>query len=379
MSNLRSVRRVAIALIVVLAFLVNLPLFQPTTAAAPVSPSQLDSAAAVAGAATLAQQVSTQEWLGPLSAIALSPFFGLACLSGAASYGPEWLQSRSALIGTNSPLNNPLLFWTMLGLTIATSLPRFTKVSKPLAMATEKLEMYSTIIVLLAMKFLTGPNDAPSADLSDVGDTIMLAGVMSLPVDVLLSLAAAMNIIVVNTVKLAIELLVWMIPVPTIDAFLEIANKSISASLMALYVYSPMLSTLLNLLIFAACCVVFLRLKRLTKYVTELLLMPVLERIFSMQPPNQSQMLGFLVAPWNGFPAKSAFQIERAACGEKLEMTMVHWFQRRQFQGILLRSESRSALLCDQAIVMVGNSKLCIDVRKGSILPVTTQTTLQES
>ena len=72
---------------------------------------QIDPTAAVAAASGISRQVSTQEWLGPLSAIALSPFFGLACLSGVATYGPDWLQSRSSLLGESSPLNNPLLFW----------------------------------------------------------------------------------------------------------------------------------------------------------------------------------------------------------------------------------------------------------------------------
>ncbi len=47
----------------------------------------------------LAKQISTSEWLGPLAPVALSPFFGIAVLSGLATYGPEFLQRRSGLIG----------------------------------------------------------------------------------------------------------------------------------------------------------------------------------------------------------------------------------------------------------------------------------------
>jgi hypothetical protein len=120
-----------------------------------VAALQVDTTAVVAGASLVSQHVSTQEWLGPLSAIALSPFFGVTCLSGAATYGPEWIQSRSSLIGPSSPLNNPLLFWTMLGLTVATSLPRLTKVGKPIALAAEKLEMYATVIILISMRLFS--------------------------------------------------------------------------------------------------------------------------------------------------------------------------------------------------------------------------------
>jgi|694.fasta_scaffold00384_31 hypothetical protein len=73
------------------------------------------------------QQLGLSDWLGPLAPIALSPFFGLALLSGTATYGPEWIQERSVMLQADGALDSPSLFWTMAALALFTSLPRLTK------------------------------------------------------------------------------------------------------------------------------------------------------------------------------------------------------------------------------------------------------------
>ncbi len=61
-------------------------------------------AGAIAAGEKIAEQIGASEWLGPLAPVALSPFFGLATLSGIATYGPDWLQQRSALFSEASGL-----------------------------------------------------------------------------------------------------------------------------------------------------------------------------------------------------------------------------------------------------------------------------------
>ena len=78
------------------------------------------------------KQISNVEWLAPMAPVALSPFFGITLLSGLACFGPEWLPDN-ALLSACSPLANPNLFWAFLVLTVVTSIPRFSKVSKPVA------------------------------------------------------------------------------------------------------------------------------------------------------------------------------------------------------------------------------------------------------
>jgi hypothetical protein len=329
--------------------------------------TQIDSSTAIASASGIAREVSTQEWLGPLASVALSPFFGLACLSGVATYGPEWLQSRSALLGPKSPMNNPMLFWMMLGLTIMTSLPRLTKVSKPLALAAEKIEMYSAVIILLSMKFFGGQAAGVDTGVAIEGDPLLVAGIASLPLDVVVSIASALNIIVINTIKLCIEILVWLIPIPAVDAILEVANKSMCAGLMALYVYSPLLSMLLNLTIFAACCFVFLKVKRRLAYMKELMLMPLLERVFSTPSSSPQHFVGFLTKGALGLPSKSALTMQREGDGTKISMEQRSWFYRKSYAGELVLSECKPGLMSDQMVLKVDESKVTLEVRKGLI------------
>ena len=328
--------------------------------------AQVDSAAAIAAATGLSRQVSTQEWLGPLSAIAISPFFGLACLSGVATYGPDWLQSRSSLFSESSPLNNPLLFWVMLGLTVVTSLPRLTKVSKPFSMAVEKLEMYSVIIIFLAMKFMSSA-ELPSEEGLAQTHVVMTAGIATMPVDVLFAIAAAMNIVVVNTIKLFIEVLVWLIPVPTIDAVLELGNKSLCVALMAIYAYSPLLATALNLCILGVCCLVFFRAKRNLAYMKELLLMPLLRKVMSW-PSDSQRIVGFVTKPWNGLPTKSALILTKTGNSDQVQMVKRGWFANAAFEGTFDHSRRASSLLCDQITVRVNGSEVVLDVCKGTTM-----------
>lgn len=325
---------------------------------------QVDSATAIAAASGVSRQVSTQEWLGPMSAIALSPFFGLACLSGIATYGPDSIQSRSALFGEASPLNNPILFWLMAVLTIATSLPRFTKVSKPFGLAIDKLEAYSAIIILISMKFLSGNalNSNSSIALSE--GVVVMAGIATVPFDVGLSVAAALNIIVVHTIKLAVEVLVWLIPFPTVDALLELANKSMCAALMALYAYSPWLATCLNMCILGVCGLLFFRVRRRLAYMKELLLLPLFRQMMGWQA-DKGKFCGFLTTPWNGLPARSAIWITRDGASGQVTMLYRGWLSNRNFAGTLDLPNYKSGMMFDQLAVRVDGTEVVFDVTKG--------------
>lgn len=204
--------------------------------------------------------LSTQwaEWLGPMAPVAMSPFFGLTCLSGVASYGPPWLQERSHLLRKGGPMDRPGLFWTMLALTVLTTLPRLTKVSKPLALLGEKLEAYSAIIILIAVRFLDAPGSTASPELA-AGEALpwVSAGIGSVSLELLMAAAAVLNIVVINTVKLFCEFVIWITPIPLVDAAFDLLNKSLCAGLMALYLWSPAAATVVNLILLAACASVF--------------------------------------------------------------------------------------------------------------------------
>ncbi len=220
----------------------------------------------------LAGTVSAFEWLGPLAPIAISPFFGLACLCGISQYGGDWMP---AFASGNPVLQNPAVLWAFVILTVVTSLPRLTKVSKPVGQAIDQLEAWSGIIAIIVIRIASAASDPASDATAMAAMPVYECGFFSMSADVLFSIAAIINIVVINTVKFFFEVSVWLMPFPFVDAMLEAANKSVCAALMAVYVWSPFWATMLNLVIFIACFAVFRWVKRQVTYMRSILFDPV--------------------------------------------------------------------------------------------------------
>lgn len=271
------------------------------------------------------------DWMGPLAPIALSPFFGLACLSGIATFGPEWLQQRSSMFGGSSMLNNPFLFWSMVFLTIVTSLPRLSKVSKPIALAAEKLETYSVIIIMIAMRLFSS-EPASVEPVAFAAPGFLSAGIATMPLDLVIGLVTAINILVINGVKVFFEFIVWLSPIPTIDAIAEVANKMLSACLMAIYVWSPLLATVLNLLVLAACAMVFFWTQRRLAYYIDMIVCPIAAIVMGRwaswrYAENSEGKLAFLAKKWRGFPAYTRLRI-RGSTTHGWTVTRKSWWNR---------------------------------------------------
>ncbi len=272
-------------------------------------------AKSMAASQAISQQFATSEWLGPLAPVALSPFFGLTLLSGVATYGPDWLQDRSSLFSDGSALNNPTLFWIMLALAVLTSLPRFTKVSKPLALAAENLETYSAVIILFVVRFAGGGAEtSPAAEVALASPAVCSAGLASLPLDLMMSLVAGLNVIVINAVKLFFEFLVWIVPFPTVDALLEAGNKSLCAALMALYCFSPAMATVVNLFLLAVCLLVFGWVYRRLVYYREIVAGPVLAMLLPGWFRQQGDSFrAFCLQKTDGLPSYAAVRVTKLA------------------------------------------------------------------
>ena len=58
------------------------------------------SEADITAAQQFGHSITVPEWLGPMAPVALSPFFGITCLSGMSLYGGKW-------ISQTNPLQNP--------------------------------------------------------------------------------------------------------------------------------------------------------------------------------------------------------------------------------------------------------------------------------
>ncbi len=292
-------------------------------------PTGLDSQT-LAASEKLAGQLGASEWLGPLAPVALSPFFGLATLSGIATYGPDWLQQRSALVGDSSPMNSPAMFWTMAALAIITSLPRLSKVSKPIALAAEKLETYSAVIILFVVRMLS---NSAGVTVGGVEDQAMLsAGILSLPLDLLMSIVAALNVIVINAVKLFFEFLVWLIPVPFVDAIIEVANKSICAALMSLYCFSPSLAAGVDLVLLIACALVFGWIYRRLRFYREIIGGPLLAWLLpNWFAQRGHEYVAFIAESSSGWPRCARVTIREISYDE-FEVIGRRWWRKHSMR-----------------------------------------------
>jgi len=282
----------------------------------PLSTQEQDTATAIS------DKVKATEWLGALAPVAISPFFGLTCLSGIAILGEDRLPEDHYLRRASTPLRHPLVFLTFLILTIITSVPKFSKVSKPFAQAVDQLETYSAIIILLVVRFMGGIEMGPP----DSQTVVLQAGIVEFSAETLLMLATVVNIVVINTVKFFFEVMIWITPVPFIDAMFEAASKALCAALAVVYAFNPAIATLINLAILACCLFVFAWVKRREVYYRTILF-DFVRHWYQPESdlPSDGKLIVFPKKPIGGIPAMAKCELSKSNEGWLLRMP--RWFR----------------------------------------------------
>jgi len=276
----------------------------------PVGAGDEFSASDVVAAQQFGETLGVAEWLGPLAPVALSPFFGITCLAGMSLYGQGWISADNAFLGEGSPLHHPAVFWIFLGLTLLTSIPRFTKVSKPFAQAVDHAEAWSGIITMVVLRFLL-MSAAPDAEQAE----FVQMGVISVTTDTLLMIAAAVNIFVINAVKFFFEMLIWITPIPTIDAMFEVANKTVCGVLMAIYGYSPTIATGINLVMFVVAAILFRWMYRREVFFRSMLLDALLAFVLPPKTVKKPELNVFPVQAIDCIPARARCVLHRHDSG----------------------------------------------------------------
>ncbi|TWT50360.1 hypothetical protein Pla22_31020 [Rubripirellula amarantea] len=286
-------------------------------------PIDAEDIAAASGWATSSGIV---DWLGPLAPVALSPFFGVTCLSGLALWGPTWM-TDNAILGTSGPLKNEWLFFVFLGLTLLTSLPRLTKVSKPFAQAVDRLETYAVIVILLVIKLVMSMDNPGIGEeaVAVMSVKVMHFGVVSFTLDTLLSIAMVINILVINSVKFFFEFLVWLTPVPFLDAVFEVCNKSLCAALMAVYALSPTIATGINLVVLLVAALMLRWISRRVRFYRTMILDPVLAKLWTgFGKPRKPELIVFPQGDFGPFHAKSRLKLSRS--DDQLVFCEANWW-----------------------------------------------------
>lgn len=257
----------------------------------------------------LLEHVPVSELLGPLAPIALSPFFGMTCLSGITILVNQGVLPDNRFLTGNEVLNRPDVFWVFLFLTLLTSLPRLTKVSKPVAQLADLAETYSVLVVLVVIHAFGPPADAGSV----AAPALCVAGFGSVSWSVLIAAASVANVIVIQTVRAFFEFVVWVSPFPLVDALFEGLNKTLCAALMLLYAYSPGAAFALDLALFLFCLLIFGWAHRRLRYYRHVLLGPLWawlrRRLAGHGVPAFDPAAGLLV-----FPASRVGPLRARSC-----------------------------------------------------------------
>jgi hypothetical protein len=172
----------------------------------------------------------------------------------------------------------------------------------------DRLETYSVIVILLVIKI------AASMESGETPQVAMVQlGTLSVTTDTLLAFAMIANVLVINSVKFFFEFLVWLTPIPLVDAVFEVCNKFVCASLMAIYAFSPTLATVINLAVLLAAAVVLRWISRRVRFYRTMILDPILAKFWSgFGQPRRPELIVFPKDSIGPFAAKSRLRISRS-------------------------------------------------------------------
>ena len=306
----------------------------------------------IARGRVLAEKIAMSDVLGPLAAVSISPYFGITLLSGASMLGEHNLIPTNSFLQNNSVLGNPLVFIVFLLLSGLTSIPKLTTPTKALAESADVLERYAGVIVyatVIAASNLSGPAEQVAV--------VYQAGIFSFTAQTILILAAACNIVVINTVKFFFELLVLISPIPFLDAIFEAANKTLCGVLIAIYLFNPFLAFVINLILFLLCFLIYKWVYRRVRYLKCILLEPIIIKVLKIKNPLRRHQSKYESLSHSGkalakvFPLKKIDNIKKKQLcilfnnGDKFEIMTVNFLTTPVFKQVDNISEIENGII----------------------------------
>jgi hypothetical protein len=156
-----------------------------------------------------------------LAPIGISPFLALAAVGFAASGG--WLDLPAGV----GLLAEPAVFWTLLGVGLVLELGKSSKLTRPLAEGVGTSESVVAVVAafLLFAAEMTG-DVGPAAEASTVGAIAW-------------GLVAVVTVSVILALRVLFDVLIWLSPIPFIDAAFELAKTGLTFGLVALAAWAP--------------------------------------------------------------------------------------------------------------------------------------------
>lgn len=188
------------------------------------------AAKSVAQAATAAGLVKSASVVGPLG---ISPFFALAGF-GLAGFLGVW-QLPLGL----EPFSHPAVWALFLALGLLLQFGRSAKLTKPLA---EVVGTGESLFAIVAATMVMVPHFSPPAAAQQAG--VVVGGLM-----LLAGLSAVVALVILRT---ALDILIWMSPVPFVDGLFQLVKLAVTIGLVLLAVLFPPAAIVVNLLILVA-------------------------------------------------------------------------------------------------------------------------------
>lgn len=293
--RLSSGIRVAIAALT-LGLVVAAP-SRALAADAPVSPGSPGSVAApapkppvverhagkVAEATVIAQQV-----LGPMPAIASTPFLGLSILAGAAvvsdtdavrqSTHPWAVAFRdNALIREARQYSSWPLFAILLTLSVGVYLTNTGKIRGTVGKLFRLTEDGSVWAIYGCLALATFVSQGIGGG---AGQVVAKMGFLDVPQGILLTIAVSVSLAAMMALRFALDVLIWLSPIPLVDFAFETLKKLVSVGFMALYFWSPFAAAALSLLLAVFALFTYGWALRLVRFDLDIILRPWLARLF---------------------------------------------------------------------------------------------------
>jgi hypothetical protein len=208
------------------------------------------------GVISATQTVETLSPLAALVPLGISPFLALGLFGLASS------QLEYALPPALSALAHPVLWVGLLSLAVLFKVGRSFKLTKPVAEVAGTTESLLAFVAFAAMFVTPGEPASPAAgtalEASVAGTIVLVVGAVS-------------GLVAVTLVRMGIDLLTWLSPLPLIDALLQFAKGIITLILVATAVLLPAVAVLINALLLVATVFVARWLYRVARFMVAVL------------------------------------------------------------------------------------------------------------
>ncbi len=222
-----------------------------------------------------------EEIFGSLAPVAISPFFGITLTSGASILADKQIIKNNDFLKTNKLLANYYVFSIFLMLTILTSIPNLSKISKSANTVVTYMEDKASAVIYLVMLLVIL---VPGATIEQQAPLVLKAGFVDFSHTTLILIAALINYAVIQYVRYFLELLILISPIPLVDAFFELLKKSSAFILFGIYLYSPLTAFILNMIILLISLLVFNKVNKLRRYLMYVYVEPKLAFLFDIKP-----------------------------------------------------------------------------------------------